>query len=86
MRNYRGLPSVVSFYNERFYDSQLIATISEEDSREAVILRQFQEILPCNKNESFGLHFVDVREGTSQRIQGKKSWMNSEEAFAVIFF
>lgn len=86
VHNYRAVPSIADFYSGHFYDSRLVPTVSGENSREAAIIRQLQEFLPCNKNKSFGLHFVDVHEGISQRIRGEKSYMNCEEAFAVIFY
>lgn len=79
----------MDYYNKQFYQSQLIATISPEDSPEANELRTLSRILPkrsdaTNKNP-FGICFVNI-DGRNERMENKKSWENIEEATAVSEF
>lgn len=85
--NYRSLPSILSFYNETFYDSLLKPTISATDSKEA---RNLKSLHDGNFFSSFrlrpgpecGILFVNVN-GRNKREEDSPSWMNSEEAKQV---
>ncbi|KAI9577162.1 hypothetical protein GQX74_009682 [Glossina fuscipes] len=44
--NYRALPSILSVYNELFYNAELVPMIREDISRKAEMLKQLDDILP----------------------------------------
>lgn len=82
-----SLPSILNFYNENFYNSQLIATICAETSKEAIQLRELSTILPKSydaTNNPFGIYFVNVL-GQNERIENRKSWSNQQESEIVGF-
>lgn len=82
--NYRSIPSVMKMYNDLFYDSELIPTISETDSTEAELLIKLNPILPNSQiiNKSHGLFFIGVR-GKNQQCTDSPSWFNGAEAKSV---
>lgn len=82
-----SLPSILNFYNENFYNSQLIATICAETSKEAIQLRELSTILPRSYDATdnpFGIYFVNVL-GQNERIENRKSWSNQQESEIVSF-
>lgn len=93
--NYRALPSVLSSYNQLFYDNELIPTISEVDSDEKRLLSKVQanirELLAAGLyevdaarqvNENFGIFFCGVR-GREEQIAESSSWCNRSETHSV---
>lgn len=88
-RNYRALPCILTYYDQQFYDSQLIATLCPETSIEAKKLNDLNGILPKRESpedgsnkKPFGICFVNV-DGRNERMQNKKSWENKDEVHIV---
>lgn len=95
--NYRALPSVLSSYNQLFYDNELIATISEVDSDEKRLLAKvhanigrlltaglLQTVDTTRQvNENYGIFFCGVR-GREEQIMESSSWRNLPEMYSVI--
>lgn len=85
-----SLPSILDFYNQQFYNSQLIATICGKTSNESVQLRELRDILPILATNDdgdvadnpFGLCFVNVN-GSNERLENRKSWSNQQEVEIV---
>lgn len=81
-----SLPSILNFYNDQFYDSQLIGTVCGGTSDEANKLRHLSSILPVfsTKQEEipFGLFFINVH-GINDRLENRKSWSNQQEVDVV---
>lgn len=82
LHHYRSLPTILNVYNDMFYDSQLIATIDSNTSREAKFLDLLcaTEAFPANKQQ--GVYFCHVR-GKNLRIDHSTSWFNDDEAKEV---
>lgn len=82
--NYRSLPSILSSYDELFYDRELIATISSTDSGESKILKEIQaEVLKDQKyTENYGIMFFGIR-GREEQIAESSSWRNLAETSSV---
>ena len=66
--NYRSLPSILWLYNDTFYRSELEGTVNEDDSPEAGMLSNCEEILfnPQAAKSKCGIYFVDVN-GTNRK-------------------
>uniref|UniRef100_A0A1A9VAA3 RNA helicase n=1 Tax=Glossina austeni TaxID=7395 RepID=A0A1A9VAA3_GLOAU len=79
--NYRALPSILNVYNELFYNAELVPIIREENSREAKMLKQLDDILPqsSKRPKTHGIFFCGIR---SENMQEKDSpsWYNPYEA------
>lgn len=79
--NYRSLPSIVDFYNSKFYKSKLVAVVDANQSQEARLLKQFSSIFGRSSNN--GIHFVNV-DGINERK--KNSFRNLSEVHVVSIF
>lgn len=83
--NYRSLPSVLSMYNELFYNSELEGAISADNSPEADLL-SFVEASIFNKpSKKVGIFFYNVN-GRDARISNSCSWYNEAEINQVYAF
>lgn len=86
--NYRSVPSILSIYNDLFYESELEGIIDGETSSEADLLTIFEDILwnktTANKTGSF--YFVNVSKGRNRKDQDSPSWYNEAEMNAIISF
>lgn len=85
--NYRSLPSILSSFNELFYDSELIPTISPMGSEESKILKRIQaQVLKDQEyTENYGILFNGIR-GREEQIAESTSWRNLAECAAVSVF
>lgn len=83
--NYRSLPSILSSYNELFYDDELIPTILPSGSEESSILKKIKtDVLKGRSStENFGIFFFGIR-GREEQIAASTSWRNPAETGAVI--
>ncbi|XP_037893209.1 probable RNA helicase armi [Glossina fuscipes] len=79
--NYRALPSILNVYNELFYNAELVPMIREENSMEAKMLKQLDDLLPqsSNRPKAHGIFFCGIQ---SENMQEKDSpsWYNPYEA------
>lgn len=84
--NYRAIPSILDVYNSMFYNSKLIATVSDENSKEIKLLTRLFDagLLPSNEGTSrkYGLYFNNIN-GKNVRIPGSTSYCNVQEADKV---
>lgn len=79
--NYRALPSILTVYNDLFYDSELYAKIKEKGSREAENLLKLDCILPKSeiREKTHGVFFNGVR-SENRQDSDSPSWYNPIEA------
>lgn len=86
--NYRSVPSILSIYNDLFYDSELEGVVDDETSSEADLLTILEDSLwnksTANKTGSF--YFVNVVKGRNRKEKDSPSWYNDEEMNAIISF
>ncbi|CAH1998602.1 unnamed protein product [Acanthoscelides obtectus] len=84
--NYRALPSILNMYSSLFYDGQLIPTIDEEKSKEAMLLDSLRSILP--KMSSEGVPAVIFHGVNGENYQGvdSPSWYNPYEAAQIFYY
>lgn len=79
--SYRALPSILSIYNDLFYDSELVAMVGEKNSRESDMIAKLQDLLPESEKRSkaHGVYFYGM---LSENMQEKDSpsWYNPHEA------
>ncbi|EDV96181.1 probable RNA helicase armi [Drosophila grimshawi] len=82
--NYRAIPSIMSVYSRLFYDNELIAQISKEDSHEAQLLARLQSPLFNTENtpRTHGAFFHGIL-GENRQDMDSPSWYNVVEAVEV---
>lgn len=84
--NYRALPSVLSIYNNLFYDSELRPMVpTDDDSEGANLLQQINSLLPKSerRNKMHATFFNGVR-GINKQDGESPSWYNPMEARTVM--
>lgn len=87
-KNYRSLPSILSMYNDLFYDGQLEAEVSDEKSSEVDLLNSLDSILwnQDTRDKKCGVFFINVAGGKNCRSPESCSWFNNEEAGRAFMF
>ncbi|KAL9887935.1 putative RNA helicase armi [Glossina fuscipes fuscipes] len=80
--NYRALPSIVNVYNGLFYNAKPM--IREENSWEAAMLKQLDDLLPQspNRRKTHSIFFRGIRSANLQK-NDSSSWYNPYEAEEV---
>ncbi|VEN36259.1 unnamed protein product [Callosobruchus maculatus] len=84
--NYRAVPSILNMYSTMFYDDELIPTINEDSSNEAMLLESLRSILPkmtSGKIPSVVFHGVD---GENYQSVDSPSWYNPYEAAQIFYY
>nr|CAI5839936.1 unnamed protein product [Callosobruchus analis] len=84
--NYRAVPSILNMYSTMFYDDELIPTIDEDSSNEAMLLESLRSILPrmsSGKVPSVIFHGVD---GENYQSADSPSWYNPYEAAQIFYY
>ncbi|KAM8706537.1 hypothetical protein ACLKA7_010752 [Drosophila subpalustris] len=84
LNNYRALPSVMNVYSKLFYDNELISMVSEQDSREALLLPDLQAIFEPDMimPRNHGTFFHGIL-GENRQEDDSPSWYNPAEARQV---
>jgi RNA helicase armi len=81
-KNYRSLPSILSIYNNLFYEKELEAVVNEKDSPEIQLLRNLDDILWNREtaSQNCGVYFVNIHAGRNMKTVESSSWYNEKEA------
>ncbi|XP_049807709.1 probable RNA helicase armi isoform X2 [Schistocerca nitens] len=79
--NYRSLPEILEVPNKMFYNSELIAQISEKESNEAKLLASVESILPSRSSPPAVVFHGVI--GTNYQDAECPSWYNPEEIVIV---
>ncbi|XP_034487234.1 probable RNA helicase armi isoform X2 [Drosophila innubila] len=84
LNNYRAIPSIMSVYSKLFYDNELISMVSENESREAVLLQNLLTIFEPNTTmpRTHGTFFHGIM-GENMQEEDSPSWYNPAEARQV---
>ncbi|XP_018571512.1 probable RNA helicase armi [Anoplophora glabripennis] len=84
--NYRSLPQILKLTSSLFYNDELIPTIDDKNSDEAVFVESLSEILPkTNLNETPRLVFHGVI-GENYQSSDSPSWYNPHEAAQLFYY
>ncbi|ETN66622.1 hypothetical protein AND_001572 [Anopheles darlingi] len=82
--NYRSIPSILSVYNEIFYDGMLLPNQLENTADDVKLLGIMHRILEVKRETpDYGLFFFGV-DGTNKQAPDSPSWFNNAEACTVI--
>ncbi|XP_076298208.1 putative RNA helicase armitage isoform X2 [Lasioglossum baleicum] len=83
--NYRSLPEIVELSSSMFYDSELVAQVSPERSKEAKLLQELSTELPEREGSPPAIVFHGIN-GKNCRDNDSPSWYNPEEATQVYLY
>uniref|UniRef100_A0A2M3ZZS1 RNA helicase n=1 Tax=Anopheles triannulatus TaxID=58253 RepID=A0A2M3ZZS1_9DIPT len=82
--NYRSIPSILSVYNEMFYDGMLLPNQHENTADDVKLLGIMHRILEVKRETpDYGLFFFGV-DGTNKQAPDSPSWFNNAEACTVL--
>uniref|UniRef100_T1DQJ2 RNA helicase n=1 Tax=Anopheles aquasalis TaxID=42839 RepID=T1DQJ2_ANOAQ len=82
--NYRSIPSILSVYNEMFYDGMLLPNQQENTADDVKLLGIMHRILEVKRETpDYGLFFFGV-DGTNKQAPDSPSWFNNAEACTVL--
>uniref|UniRef100_A0A2M4BAE9 RNA helicase n=1 Tax=Anopheles marajoara TaxID=58244 RepID=A0A2M4BAE9_9DIPT len=82
--NYRSIPSILSVYNEMFYDGMLLPNQLENTADDVKLLGIMHRILEVKRETpDYGLFFFGV-DGTNKQAPDSPSWFNNAEACTVL--
>ncbi|XP_044008697.1 probable RNA helicase armi [Aphidius gifuensis] len=86
LMNYRSLPEILELPNALFYDSDLVAKLSNKHSKEAELLNKLTDILPTRDSgitPAIVFHGVN---GENRQDIDSPSWYNTAEATQIYLY